>query len=89
MADHVHLVVQVPPILAAAMLVKGVKGSSSTFARRELAEISAFKWQEGYGAFSVSRSHLKQVIAYVKNQKRHHAEGKLWTALEEVDEAAD
>ncbi|MCB0292337.1 MAG: transposase [Calditrichaeota bacterium] len=31
-----------------------------------------FEWQEGYGAFSVSISHLDRTIAYIKNQKEHH-----------------
>lgn len=35
--------------------------------------------------FSVSRSHLKRVIAYVRNQKQHHASGNLWPEWEETD----
>ena len=31
-----------------------------------------FAWQEGYGAFSVSISHLDQTIEYISNQKEHH-----------------
>ena len=31
-----------------------------------------FKWQEGYGAFSVSISRTKDIIAYINTQKEHH-----------------
>ncbi|NSW94723.1 MAG: transposase, partial [Bacteroidales bacterium] len=29
-------------------------------------------WQEGYGAFSYSRSQIKDVIHYIDNQEEHH-----------------
>ena len=31
-----------------------------------------FNWQEGYGAFSYSRSALDKVVKYILNQKEHH-----------------
>lgn len=31
-----------------------------------------FAWQKGYGAFSVSSSHVENVIRYIRNQKEHH-----------------
>ena len=46
----------------------------------------AFRWQEGYGVFSLGRNQLKHVLAYVQNQKRHHASGKTWPQWEETDE---
>lgn len=35
-----------------------------------------FRWQPGYGVFSVSPNHVKAVIAYIRNQKQQHADGK-------------
>jgi hypothetical protein len=31
-----------------------------------------FRWQDGYGAFTVSKSNLANVIEYVKTQREHH-----------------
>ena len=31
-----------------------------------------FRWQEGYGAFSVGKSNLQEVIKYIENQEEHH-----------------
>ena len=31
------------------------------------------RWQEGFGAFSYSHSHLDSVIRYIRNQEKHHA----------------
>ena len=32
-----------------------------------------FEWQEGYAAFSVSISHTDATVAYIHNQREHHA----------------
>jgi REP element-mobilizing transposase RayT len=89
MPDHVHLVVWIPTTLTVAKLVKQVKGVSSTFVRDQLRPDTLFKWQEGYGVFSVTPSHLDKVIAYVENQKTHHAVGTTANRWEETDEAVD
>ncbi len=86
MPDHVHLIVRVPTLVSAARLAQQVKGVSSTFVRNQLRIGELFRWQEGYGVFSISRSHLKRAIAYVEKQKRHHACCKLWAEWEETDE---
>ena len=75
MPDHRHLVVQLPGAIAPARLMQAAKGVSSTFARDHLVENALFGWQDGYAGFSVSPQMLEIVIAYVRNQKRHHAEG--------------
>ena len=31
-----------------------------------------FEWQEGYGAFSYSKSHVQNVIHYIQNQEEKH-----------------
>ncbi len=90
LADHVHLVVQVPPHVSAMELVKQVKGVSSRFAAAELVAreglLPYFSWQEGYSVFSLSRSHLADVVPYVRNQKQRHAEQNTWEAWEEMDD---
>jgi REP element-mobilizing transposase RayT len=86
MPDHVHLVVRMPSKLAVARLAQAVKGNSSRFANDALGFGGAFDWQQNYAAFSVSRSHLKRVVAYVRRQKEHHAAGRLWSEWEETEE---
>ena len=88
LADHVHLVLQVPAHISASVLMKQVKGVSSRFAAAELVgreNLSYFGWQEGYSVFSLSRSHLDEVIPYVQNQKQHHAQQKTWPMWEEAE----
>jgi putative transposase len=81
--DHVHIVVSFPTTVTIANLVKQVKGVSSHFVNETLRPEAQFKWQGGYGAFTVSRWDLLKIIRYVKRQKEHHAEDDLWLELEE------
>jgi len=77
-SDHVHLLVRFPTTISVADLVKGVKGSSSHLQAQHIARDTYFKWQGGYGAFTVSPDGVPGVKTYITNQKRHHAEGNLW-----------
>ena len=85
MPDHVHLLILLPTTITVARLMKQVKGVSSSLARDLLGGASHFSWAEGYGVFSLSRNHLPRVIEYVKNQKEHHRNGKLWMLWEQPD----
>lgn len=73
MPDHVHLLVEMNHDLSCADFMQTVKGASSAFARNTLVKDCAFSWQHGYGVFSVSHEDIPNVIAYIKNQKEHHA----------------
>lgn len=73
MPDHVHLLVQMSHNLSCADFMQSIKGASSAFARDVLLRDSTFAWQHGYGVFSVSHDDIPDVIAYIKNQKTHHA----------------
>lgn len=87
MTDHVHLLARFPATLEVARLVKEVKGASSHLMTHELCPGVFFKWQGAYGAFTVGKEGARQVAAYVRNQKVHHAEGRLLEEWErcEVD----
>jgi hypothetical protein len=37
-------------------------------------QFKSFHWQEGYGAFSVGQTQVKDVTKYITNQKEHHKE---------------
>lgn len=89
MPDHVHLVVRLPPRLSIARLVKQVKGVSSALANDLDDHTKHFRWQAGYGVFSLSRPHLKKVIRYVQEQKQRHAKKRLWADWEEPDTDSD
>jgi REP element-mobilizing transposase RayT len=82
MPDHVHLFLTYPSTITIGDLMEYIKGSSSRFATEKLRPGEFFKWQGNYGAFSVSPSDKLRVIAYIENQKQHHAEGKLWMFAE-------
>jgi len=77
--DHVHALVTLRAVLSVASLVKQVKGTSSRFMTDH---IEGFRWQPGYGAFSVSRNHVERVKGYVLNQKKHHANNDIYPAWE-------
>ncbi|MDQ2731694.1 MAG: transposase, partial [Armatimonadota bacterium] len=87
--DHVHLVVKAPTTISPSEIMQRVKGASSTLVRERLAPGKLFGWQEGYGVFSVSRSHVERVVNYVKNQEHHHASAKLWPEWEETGEGVE
>ena len=78
--DHVHVLLRLPPTVAVSDLVGRMKGASSYLAAQVLGK--TFKWQGSYGAFSVSRSGLRHVRAYVLNQEAHHRDGTTYAALE-------
>ena len=67
--DHVHLLIQVPPVLPLAKAVATIKSNSSRWANEEGHKLA---WQEGYGAFSVSASVVPAVDRYIQNQEEHH-----------------
>ncbi len=88
MPDHVHLVARIPATECVSDLMKQVKGASSAFANDLTGHTLFFRWQAGYGAYTLCRPILEKVIAYVENQERHHTLGPLWQSLEDVDEEA-
>jgi putative transposase len=71
-ADHVHLLFRMSRTRTMAEVVESVKTSSSKWIKTKGSGLSAFHWQSGYGAFSVSQSDADTVIAYIKNQPEHH-----------------
>jgi putative transposase len=53
-------------------LLQDIKGSSSKWINEKGFIKGKFEWQEGYGAFSYSMSHIQNVIRYIENQEEHH-----------------
>ena len=71
--DHVHVLVELQATQTVAAVVKSLKGSSSRWMSTRPDGNAAFAWQEGYGAFAVSRSGIPRVAAYIASQRAHHA----------------
>jgi len=71
--DHIHLLFGLRPSLALSDLMRDVKANSSVFINESGFVRGKFNWQEGFGAFSYSRSQVDTVVKYVLNQEKHHA----------------
>jgi len=68
--DHIHMLIKLHPSIALATMVKEFKSYSTGWMKK--CGVEDFSWQEGYGAFSYSKSFLDRVIRYIENQKEHH-----------------
>lgn len=71
-ADHVHVLLSIPPSIAVAKAVQLIKGGSSHWIKHEFCQSASFAWQDGYGAFTVSESQIDSVKVYVQRQEEHH-----------------
>ncbi|MCS6940393.1 MAG: IS200/IS605 family transposase [Roseiflexaceae bacterium] len=71
-ADHIHLLAEFPATITIAKLVGEIKGASAHLMTHEIAPGAFFKWQGAYGAFTVSKRSVADVVAYIRNQKEHH-----------------
>lgn len=71
-ADHVHLLFELPKDRPPTEVVAVVKRESSKFVKTLEPGLDAFQWQRGYGMFAVSPSNRAKVEAYVRNQEEHH-----------------
>ena len=71
--DHVHILFALVPNIALSDLVRDIKTASGAFISERQFVRGKFYWQEGFGAFSYSRSQLDAVARYVLNQEAHHA----------------
>jgi putative transposase len=72
MPDHLHLFLGFRPHQSLSDLMRLIKGDSSEWINKEKLVRGKFRWQEGYGAFSYSRSQIDAVVKYIINQEEHH-----------------
>jgi len=70
--NHVHSLIVLPADVAAAEAMRKWKSLSSKWVHETLPAEADFGWQEGYSAFTVSRSNVSKVAAYIENQAEHH-----------------
>lgn len=72
MPDHTHLFVGIKPTVLISDFVKEIKVENNEFIKDKKWVRGRFSWQEGYGVFSYSHSHIGNVIRYIQNQEIHH-----------------
>jgi putative transposase len=72
MPDHIHSFIGLRPFMALSDLVRDMKNNSSNFINDHKLVKGNFGWQEGYGAFSYSKSDMNNVYQYILNQEIHH-----------------
>jgi len=70
--DHTHVLLGLKPNIAPSELIGDIKTGSTNHINEQRWIGCRFSWQQGYGAFSVSHSHLGRVANYIRNQERHH-----------------
>jgi putative transposase len=87
MTEHVHLIAAVPPKLALATFIGQIKAATATRVNKLTGRDGVLQWQEEYAVFSFDRKRLPNHVAYVEDQKRHHAEATTIPALERITDA--
>lgn len=70
--DHVHLLLGAPASLPLSKIAQLIKGGSSAWIHETFPNMRAFAWQDGYGAFTVSKSSIPDVVDYTRGQREHH-----------------
>jgi putative transposase len=71
--DHVHVFFSLPPSKSISEVMRVVKSSSAKWTNEEKFVKGKFQWQEGFGAFTNSRSEIDNVVKYIMSQEEHHA----------------
>jgi len=72
MPDHIHIFIGYHPAQALPDLLRDIKANTSKFINTQAWMPGNFQWQDGYGAFSYSRSQIDDVIQYINRQEEHH-----------------
>jgi REP element-mobilizing transposase RayT len=73
MSDHVHILFGFRPTQSLSALMREVKRDTSEWINQNKFVKGRFTWQEGYGAFSYSKSQIPNVANYIENQEKHHS----------------
>jgi putative transposase len=71
-SDHVHLLARLRQDKAISEVLRSIKANSSGWVHDAFPKLRAFHWQDGYGAFTVSKSQMETVRRYIAGQEAHH-----------------
>lgn len=78
--NHVHIFVGLKPSMRISDLIRDIKNNTSNYVNKKKWVTGKFSWQEGYGVFSYTYSHIDKVYNYILSQEEHH---KKYTFKEE------
>ena len=70
--DHIHLLAKLRPDRALSDVLRDLKANATGWMHDVFPSLKHFCWQRGYGAFTVSQSHVGEVSRYIASQKEHH-----------------
>jgi REP element-mobilizing transposase RayT len=70
--NHAHLLLGIPASLSVSKALQLLKGGSSGWIKEQFPGLGGFAWQDGYAAFTVSKSQLPEIEAYIRGQREHH-----------------
>ncbi len=70
--NHLHLLLGIPAALSVSKALQLIKGGSSGWMKENLPGMGSFAWQDGYAAFTVSKSQVPEVEEYIRGQREHH-----------------
>ena len=70
--DHIHILIGLHPTISISDITRDIKTGSSKWINENHWMIGRFRWQEGYGAFTYSKSQIDIVVKYILNQREHH-----------------
>ena len=82
--SHIHLVFQMEPLLNLSQFIGQVKGRSAHDINEQFGR-DTLRWQRGFGIVSFAKRNLPGLVAYVTNQKQHHAAGTTREILEQYN----
>lgn len=72
MPDHIHIFFGLNPSQSVSTIMQQIKADSTKWINQKKLTKYKFTWQNGYGAFSYSRSQIDNVVKYIINQQEHH-----------------
>lgn len=84
MPDHIHVLFGMRPTQSLSDLMQDIKGDSSLWINKNNFVAGKFSWQEGYGAFSYSKSQIPAVARYIEDQKQHHGKKSFIEEYEKI-----
>ena len=71
-SDHTHILIGLHPTISVSDMARDIKANSSKWINKNTCIMGKFNWQEGFGAFTYSKSQIDLVVKYILNQLKHH-----------------
>jgi putative transposase len=83
--DHIHVAVTVLPTITPSEFIGQIKGGSAHGINQQAGGPGkVLEWQAGYGVVSSGTRDQKWVVKYIRNQREHHRQQKIFDRLERI-----